>query len=278
MERVHIDYCEFNGKHILVMVDAYSKYMWAAYMGNDTTTMRTLAFLYGWFCERPGFPTTLVSDNGPQFTSKKFADKMVKWGIKHILTPPYHPASNGLAERGVGTIKSHLTKMNSQTTPISLYLNIQTILRYYRSTKQASTDQTPFELISKAANPSLFPQLQKSHQQIQEKNRVSMPKDSMKKARTFNIGDKVLVYNTQTKVNSIGVVKDCQSNNSYIVVVDGREKHISSDHMSLLQKDNSDNDMEDDEKISDKVLDDEEDPKKEAEIIYDSDDDEDLVH
>ena len=105
-----------------------------------------------------------------------------------------------------------------------------------------------------------------------------MPKDSMKKARTFNIGDKVLVYNTQTKVNSIGVVKDCQSNNSYIVVVDGREKHISSDHMSLLQKDNSDNDMEDDEKISDKVLDDEEDPKKEAEIIYDSDDDEDLVH
>ena len=86
-------------------------------MGSETTTMRTLAFLYGWFCERPGFPTTLVSDNGPQFTSKDFADKMVKWGIKHILTPPYHPASNGLAERGVGTLKSHLKKMNSQTTP-----------------------------------------------------------------------------------------------------------------------------------------------------------------
>ena len=280
MERVHIDFCEFNSKHILVMVDAFSKYMWAAYMGNDTTTMKTLAFLYSWFCERSGFPTTLVSDNGPQFTSKDFKDIMVKWGIKHILTPPYHPASNGLAERGVGTIKSHLTKMNSQITPIGLHMNLQTILRYYRSTKQASTDQTPYELISKAADPPLFPQLQKSQQQIQEKNRVSMPKDSVRKARAFKIGDNVLVYNTQTKVNSIGVVKDCQSNNSYIVMVNGREKHISSDHMSLLPKDDSDNVNDSSNKVSDDKEDSDDEDLVHSSLPCDDsdDDDEDLVH
>ena len=66
------------------------------------------------------FPTTLVSDNGPQFTSSEFASKMSKWKIKHILTPPYHPASNGLAERGVGIVKDKLKKMGVSGSPLDL--------------------------------------------------------------------------------------------------------------------------------------------------------------
>ena len=86
---------------ILDMVDSFSKKIWTAMMGTDTTTFKTLAVMYGWFCEETGIPTTVVSDNGPQFTSKKNSDKMVRWGIKHVLTPPYDPVSNGLAERAV---------------------------------------------------------------------------------------------------------------------------------------------------------------------------------
>ena len=66
--------------------------------------------LYTWFTER-GFPRTLVSDNGPQFTAKEFADKMSKWGVKHILTPPYHPASNGAAEKAFGIVKAGYEKI-----------------------------------------------------------------------------------------------------------------------------------------------------------------------
>ena len=47
MERVHIDFCEFKGKMILVMVDSYSKKIWTSMMGADTTTLKTLAVLYG---------------------------------------------------------------------------------------------------------------------------------------------------------------------------------------------------------------------------------------
>ena len=149
MERVHIDYCEYKGKMLLVMIDAYSKYIWTHIMTSDTTSMKTLAVLYNWFCEQNGFPVTIVSDNGPQFTSHEFKDKMAKWGVKHVLTPPYHPASNGLAEKAVGIVKIHLKKMDSPATPIELFTNIASVLRVYRSSPQQSTGLTPFELIKK---------------------------------------------------------------------------------------------------------------------------------
>ena len=81
-------------------------------MMTDTTTEKTLAVLFGWFCEQTGFPTTLVSDNGPQFTAGMFKEKMTKWGVTHKLTPPYHPASNGLAKRAVGLLKDKLKNMD----------------------------------------------------------------------------------------------------------------------------------------------------------------------
>ena len=52
MERVHIDYCEYRGKMILVMVDSYSKKIWTAVMNTDTMATKTLAVLFGWFCDQ----------------------------------------------------------------------------------------------------------------------------------------------------------------------------------------------------------------------------------
>ena len=206
-------------------------------MGTDTTATKTLAVLWGWFCEQNGFPTTIVSDNGPQFTSDEFKDKMSKWGIKHILTPPYHPASNGLAEKAVGIVKIHLKKMNTPATPIELFVNLQAVLRVYRSSPIQSTGQTPFEAINKAPAPRLFNQLQVSQQKRQETNCTSVPMDKVKSVRKFHPGDNVLVYDTQTKISSKGKVKDYKSKNSYIVEVNDRDRHISSDHMSILPKD-----------------------------------------
>ena len=50
MEWVHIDFAEYKNRMILVMVDAYSKKNWCALMNQDTTTLKNLAVLYGWFC------------------------------------------------------------------------------------------------------------------------------------------------------------------------------------------------------------------------------------
>ena len=52
-----------------------------------------------------GLPEQLVSDNGPQFQSDEFQGFMHTNGVKHINYAPYHPSSNGAAERFVRTFK-----------------------------------------------------------------------------------------------------------------------------------------------------------------------------
>ncbi|XP_062521448.1 igE-binding protein-like [Corticium candelabrum] len=52
-----------------------------------------------------GLPRRLVTDNGPQFRSHEFQMFMKANGIRHQLTPPYHPSSNGRTERLVQELK-----------------------------------------------------------------------------------------------------------------------------------------------------------------------------
>ena len=79
---------------------------------TSTTTERTIDELRLIFAEH-GLPEQLVSDNGPQ---EQFARFTRQNGIKHILVPPYHPASNGAAERSVRVVKAALEKQVLQGT------------------------------------------------------------------------------------------------------------------------------------------------------------------
>ncbi|CAB4040233.1 Transposon Ty3-G Gag-Pol poly [Paramuricea clavata] len=60
-----------------------------------------------------GIPRVVISDNGPQYSSKEFQEFAKKWEFQHIKSSPYHPEANGKAERTVQTIKS-LTKKTSR--------------------------------------------------------------------------------------------------------------------------------------------------------------------
>jgi len=90
-----------------------------------------------------GIPETIVTDNGSVFTNYEFQQSMDMNGIKHLTTAPYHPESNGLAERAVQTLKIGLKKMT--------FGNIEDKLAHflfqYRIIPHTTTGQSPAELL-----------------------------------------------------------------------------------------------------------------------------------
>ena len=87
-----------GGKTFLVLVDAYSK--WLEIMESKITSEAAICCLQSVFATH-GLPEIIVSDNGPTFISELFAAFLSQNGIHHNKSAPYHPASNGLAERAV---------------------------------------------------------------------------------------------------------------------------------------------------------------------------------
>ena len=84
---IHIDFASpIEGKMLLVVIDAHSKWIEAQPMSTTTATA-TIEQLRCIFA-RYGISETMVSDNGPQFTSGEFAQFCLKNGIHHVLVTP----------------------------------------------------------------------------------------------------------------------------------------------------------------------------------------------
>ena len=157
---------------------------------------------------------------------------MKLWGIKHIFSPPYHPMSNGLAERGVQLVKDRLKKMNISSKPIELYVALAQICKVHGLTPHSSTDRCPFELIKLGNLPSLFPKLTSDTTQKSELTVTRHCANRLKKRKLFNEGDLVVVYDNFTKTNYDAVVSEVVGTNNYIVKSDNGDKHVSGDVMS----------------------------------------------
>ena len=62
-----------------------------------------------------GIPDTIVSDNVSWCTSNEFIQFCKMNGIKQITSAPYHPSTNGMAERAVRTVKEGLKRLTCDT-------------------------------------------------------------------------------------------------------------------------------------------------------------------
>ena len=188
----------FLGKMILITTDAYSKWI-DAQIVNTATASVTIEHLRTLFATH-GLPEVPVSDNGTQFTSTEFEEFMRKNGIRHVRVSPYHPSSNGMAERAVKTLKEGLKKCGNTE---SLQCRISRILFHYRITPHSTTGVPPAEL--------LFGRRIRSHlDQVKPDltNQVTLKQTLQKKyhdcgtkSRSFQIGDAVLVKNQTSGPN-----------------------------------------------------------------------------
>ncbi|KAB0793737.1 hypothetical protein PPYR_13357 [Photinus pyralis] len=131
-DRIHIDYAgPIGNQHFLVVVDAKSKWAEVRVLNDSPNSLNSIELLNGIFSTH-GYPKQIVSDNATIFTSKQFSHYCRDHGIRQKFIAPGHPATNGLAERNVQTLKRRLESMRNEKSSISVKL--QTILLRYRAT------------------------------------------------------------------------------------------------------------------------------------------------
>ena len=179
----------FMGKMFLVVVDAYSKWL-EVKMVPAATSKATIVCLQSIFATH-GLPERVVMDNGRVFTSEEFKAFLEANGIAHSTSSPYHPASNGLAERAVQSFKQSMRKFTSG----SIESKLSQFLFTYRLTPHATTSQSPAELSFKCRPWSRLDILVPSIEQVVERRQDNQKKshDIHSATRVFAIGDSVFI-------------------------------------------------------------------------------------
>ncbi|CAB0007830.1 unnamed protein product [Nesidiocoris tenuis] len=187
--RVHVDFAgPFEGKHWLILVDATTKWMEIIPM-TVTTASKTIDVLREIFC-RFGLPKTIVSDNGPQFKSHEFSKFCSDNNIKHVTSSPYHPLTNGLAERAVRSFKERIKASRNDSG--SLQLKVQKFLISHRNAIHSTTGRSPAALMLgrniRTRLDLIRPDVQAS---IEAAQRRQAAHKENRRVREFAIGDKV---------------------------------------------------------------------------------------
>lgn len=191
--RLHIDFAgPFMGHMFLVAVDSHSKWTEVRLMTNITVE-KTTCCLRELFATH-GLPDTIVSDNGPSFTGGEFKRFMQENGIRHVLVSPYHPASNGLAERSVQTFKESMKKMSSR---LSVHQKLALFHLNQHTTPHTTTGIPPAELLMKRCLKTrldlIRPNLTSKVAEAQAKQKHYHDRGT--RDRHFEIGDRVYVHN-----------------------------------------------------------------------------------
>ena len=129
-----------------------------------------------------------MTDNGTQFTSVEFKEFMKNNGIRHVLTAPYHPASNhGLAERALQSFKDSIRKFPTSGTlkkrVISISLLLDASLHYGNLPSTVVSWRSKFNLIK----PDL------SNTVLQKQEAQKRLYDCHAKEHQFGVGDTVWV-------------------------------------------------------------------------------------
>ncbi|VDI40347.1 Hypothetical predicted protein [Mytilus galloprovincialis] len=113
-------------------------------------------------------------------------------GITHIKSAPYHPATNGLAERFVQTFKQSLKAMRGENADLNKKL--ANFLLAYRNTPHTTTNETPAKLFMGRNLRNRLDLIKPDiNRQVQDKQMKIAIKPTKETLRQFTEGETVAV-------------------------------------------------------------------------------------
>uniref|UniRef100_A0A1X7V5L8 Integrase catalytic domain-containing protein n=2 Tax=Amphimedon queenslandica TaxID=400682 RepID=A0A1X7V5L8_AMPQE len=240
-EKVGSDLFEFRGQHYLILVDYYSNFIEVDRL-RQTTSEQVIEICKSQFA-RHGIPNEFISDNGPQFSSHKFHQFSSQYQFKHKTSSPYHPQSNGKAERAVQTIKSllqrsilekcdfHLALLEFRNTPSNDILGSPSQRLMGRRTRTLLPTAENL-LLFKIIPPSQVQSELKKHQKTQSYyyNKQAKPLSSLQK------GDKIMFQNGRTWLPAT-IAKATEYFRSYIIITpEGQLYRRNRKHLRPIPK------------------------------------------
>ncbi|GKC95541.1 reverse transcriptase domain-containing protein [Tanacetum coccineum] len=221
-----------GNKYILVAVDYLSKWVEAkALPTNDARVV--VKFLKSLFA-RFGTPRAIISDRGTHFCNDQFAKVMLKYGVTHRLSTAYHPQTSGQVEVSNRGLKRILERTIGENRA-SWSDKLDDALWAFRTAFKTSFGCTPYKLVYGKACHLPIELEQKdywalkhcnfdlktagNHQKVQMnelnelrdqayensliyKEKMKKIHDSKIKNRFFNVGDRVLLFNSRLKIFS----------------------------------------------------------------------------
>ena len=129
-QKIGVDLCSHGRSEYLVTVDYYSK--WIEVQKLHSTTAKAVIGKLAKLFAGHGIPETIVSDNGPQFSSGEFHDFAREFDFTHVTSSPHFPQANGQAESAVKIAKKMLRQKS-----------LEIALMNYRATVHQATGQSP---------------------------------------------------------------------------------------------------------------------------------------
>ncbi len=140
---------------ILTIVDRFSKVCRLIPLPKLPTSLETAELLCNQVFRYYGLPNDIVSDRGPQFTSRIWSAFLKSLNVNISLTSGYHPQSNGQTERlNQEVIRFRRSYCQQQQTEWSRYLMWAEYAQ--NSLTKPATGMTPFKCIL-GFQPPMFP-------------------------------------------------------------------------------------------------------------------------
>ena len=131
-------------EYLLTLVDTATRYVNAVPLRKVSAGVISNHLLTFFSCF--GFPVKIQTDGASYFCGKQFDEFCKSYGIRHAVSSPYHPQSQGAVERSHQTMKSLLRKFALQFST-DWDDNIPYILFVMRDSPSESTGFSPFDLL-----------------------------------------------------------------------------------------------------------------------------------